>query len=156
MSINRRNVLAATTSVAAVPLLLGTIRPKAAWAMTNPQTFAIAWNAFNTRNWTGQSDSLDTCLANRVKLFKVNNGGSVVGHKNKIIRYLKDNVATDSEQFQPQYGTNSPHWTDDGLVVSGIAGWTDNDSGSPQQNPISYFFRFNDQNLITVMFGSKD
>ena len=161
MSIDRRNLLAATTSIAAAPLFLSIIRPKAAWAMTNPQTFDTACNAFNNRNWTGQLNSLDTCLANRVKLFKVNNGGSVVGQKNKIIKYLKENVATDSEQFQQYYTSPdghsyAPHWTDDNLAVSGIAGWTDNDSGSAVQNPISYFFRFNDQNLITVMFGSKD
>jgi hypothetical protein len=159
MSIGRRNLLAATTSIAAVPLILKTISSNEARAAAllppppNQAVFDTAWLAFNNRDWP----TLATCLADKVRLFRVNNTGSLFGSKKKIINYFKGMVSDEYEMFTPDPAQEN--WTANGKLISGYATWQDNDNpaGNPTSSTISYFFRFTDSpGLIDRMFGSKD
>jgi hypothetical protein len=160
MSIHRRNLLTVSASAAAVPFLLRTMRPQEALATTsnpNQATFDTAWQAFNSRHWRGPG-SLASCLADQVTLVKINTNESVKGTRDDIIRYLKRNVDTDGEMFDPTVTGASENWSSNNMVVSGYADWADHDNqqGTTTHSLIFYRFRFNQDGLIDRMFGSKD
>jgi hypothetical protein len=133
-------------------------------AAANQSQFDGAWHAFNRASISNVSadwDALGTYFADKVRLFKVNNKGAMKDTRRNIINYMSNKVSGDQEQFIPDpslYNGATQNWSPDGQIVYGIAGWQDNDTGTPTYKPIMYFFHFTSSSngLIDVMFGSKD
>jgi hypothetical protein len=123
----------------------------------NASAFFQAITDFNSQNWA----DLETLLDPKVVLFTIKRNETVRGI-DSVMHYLKNNVATDQEQFIPDL--SKIVWPSQ-TIVTGRAIWVDADgpagcgSAAPTSPPcgmISYFFRFTNANQIDRMYGSPD